>query len=144
MSVDHTLVVPVEVAALAVNKQTRDTGDHVFQRWTVGFKDIGRGVPPEPRPFDDPDEWTGRDDRLGVYLQWELPAALTRGRNNDEEGVRDFPLVPNRRLVVRHAHGIRALKAWVVESDYLDPMDGSVSFQDPTAFRDGNTPKATL
>lgn len=141
MSVDTTLVVPVEVAALAVNRQTRDTGnEHVINRWITNYRDIGDGVPPEPEPFAGAEEWTGREDRLGVYLQWELPAALTRGRHDEEEGVGDFPLVPNRWLVVRHTDGDRALTAWVVESDYLDPMDGTVSFQDP----DSAEPAATL
>ncbi|MFF3763937.1 hypothetical protein ACFYYR_07585 [Streptomyces sp. NPDC001922] len=141
MSVDNTLVVPVEVAALAVNRQTRDTGgEHVIHRWITDFGDVGRGVAPEPQPFSSPEEWTGREDRLGVYLQWELPAALTRGRHDEEEGIGDFPLVPNRWLVVRHADSSRSLKAWVVESDYLDPMNGTVSFQDP----DSDEPSATL
>ncbi|MGW3014104.1 hypothetical protein ACWC9R_35525 [Streptomyces sp. NPDC001219] len=141
MSVDNTLIVPVEVAALAVNRQTRDTGTpHVFHRWITNFRDIGEGVPPEPAPFAGPEEWTGREDRLGVYLQWELPAALTRGRHDEEEGIGDFPLVPNRWLVVRHTDSTRTLKAWIVESDYLDPMDGTVSFQDP----DSDEPSATL
>ncbi|WP_197084691.1 hypothetical protein [Saccharothrix sp. ST-888] len=140
MSVDNTLVVPVEVAALAVNRQTRDTGDHVFQRWNTNFKGLGRGESPEPTPFDGLEVWPGDEKRLGVYLQWELPAALTRGRHDEEEGVGDFPLVPNRWLVVRHAEGTGTLTAWVVESDYLDPMNGTVSFQDP----DSDTPKATL
>ncbi|MFE3552358.1 hypothetical protein ACFXN2_27260 [Streptomyces kronopolitis] len=141
MSVDTTLVVPVEVAALAVNRQTRDTGrEHVINRWIANFKDIGDGVAPEPEPFAGAEEWTGREDRLGVYLQWELPAALTRGRHDEEEGVGEFPLVPNRWLVVRHTDGTRALTAWVVESDYLDPMDGTVSFQDP----ESDEPSATL
>ncbi|MDH6110667.1 hypothetical protein P3T36_003036 [Kitasatospora sp. MAP12-15] len=140
MSVDNTLIVPVEVAALAVNRATRDTGTpHVFHRWIANFKNIGEGVPPEPAPFSSPEEWTGREDRLGVYLQWELPAALTRGRHDEEEGVGEFPLVPNRWLVVRHTAGTRKLKAWIVESDYLHPMDGSVSFQDP----DSDAPSAT-
>lgn len=132
MSVDNTLIVPVEVAALAVNRQTRDTGTpHTFHRWITNYKDIGEGVPPEPDPFSSPEPWTGREDRLGVYLQWELPAALTRGRHDEDEGIGDFPLVPNRWLVVRHADSTRTLKAWIVESDYLDPEKGSVSFQDP-------------
>ncbi|MFE3939018.1 hypothetical protein ACFXPJ_36010, partial [Streptomyces goshikiensis] len=141
MSVDTTLIVPVEVAALAVNRATRDTATpHVFHRWITNFKNIDEGVPPEPAPFSSPEEWTGREDRLGVYLQWELPAALTRGRHDEEEGIGDFPLVPNRWLVVRHTDSTRRLKAWIVESDYLDPMNGSVSFQDP----DSEEPAATL
>ncbi|GAA1391284.1 hypothetical protein GCM10009639_20990 [Kitasatospora putterlickiae] len=147
MSVDNTLIVPVEVAALAVNRQTRDTATpHTFHRWITNFKDIGEGVPAEPAPFSSPEEWTGREDRLGVYLQWELPAALTRGRHDEEEGVGEFPLVPNRWLVVRHRDSTRALKAWIVESDHLDPMNGTVSFPNPDfdTGPDNEEPPATL
>ncbi|MEU3904033.1 hypothetical protein AB0F20_09460 [Streptomyces goshikiensis] len=141
MSVDNTLIVPVEVEALAVNRATRDTGTpHVFNRWITNFKNIGEGVPPEPAPFDGTEEWNGREHRLGVYLQWELPAALTRGRHDEEEGVGGFPLVPNRWLVVRHRESTGTLTGWVIESDYLDPMDGSVSFQNP----DSTEPSATM
>ncbi|MEV4442128.1 hypothetical protein AB0K09_24605 [Streptomyces sp. NPDC049577] len=141
MSVDNTLVVPVEVAALAVNQQTRDGGSrHVIHRWIANFGPFGRGVAPEPAPFSSLEQWNGREERLGVYLQWELPAALTRGSHDDEEGIGDFPLVPNRWLVVRHQDSTRQLKAWVVESDYLDPMNGTVSFQDPHS----DEPRATL
>ncbi|MFF7726683.1 hypothetical protein [Streptomyces sp. NPDC008001] len=141
MSVDNTLVVPVEVAALAVNRQTRDTGSsHVIHRWIANFRNVGRGVAPEPAPFSSLEDWAGRESRLGVYLQWELPAALTRGSHDDEEGIGGFPLVPNRWLVVRHQDSDRRLKAWVVESDYLDPTDGTVSFQDPHS----DEPRATL
>ncbi|GCE02243.1 hypothetical protein [Embleya hyalina] len=140
MSADTTLVVPVEVAALAVNRQTRDTGDdHVIQRWNTNFRGVAQGNPPEPAPFMGLEQWRGDEDRLGVYLQWELPAALTRGRHDEDEGVGDFPLVPNRWLVVRHEDGTSNVRAWIVESDYLDPTNGTVSFQTP----DTEHPEAT-
>ncbi|MEU9402798.1 hypothetical protein [Streptomyces sp. NPDC048242] len=141
MSVDNTLVVPVEVAALAANRATANTAiPHVMHRWITSFKKIGMGVPPEPQPFSSPESWRGNEEPLGVYLQWELPAALTRGRHDDEEGIGGFPLVPNRWLVVRHSESDGKLKAWVVESDYLDPLDGTVSFQNPAS----QTPAPTL
>ncbi|MEU9472202.1 hypothetical protein AB0D78_37500 [Streptomyces avermitilis] len=147
MSVDTTLVVPVEVAALAVNHQTRDTGDpHVFNRWLANYKNLGKGASPEPDPFSGSQPWEREKSVLGVYVQWELPAALTRGRHDEEQGIGDFPLVPNRWLVVRHTDSTRPPKAWVVESDYLDPMDGTVSFQNPAYIEnpDSGESPATL
>ncbi|MBL7520027.1 hypothetical protein I6A84_18495 [Frankia sp. CNm7] len=129
------VVVPVSVAALAVNARTRDTdGTFVFQRWRTNFRFTELdNLPPEPRPFDVESDWRGNPDRLGVYLQWQLPEALCRGKHESTGGVGDFPLVPNRWLVVRYGRSSRAVRAWLVHSDYLDPRDGTVSFADPTA-----------
>ena len=137
---NHTLVVPVEVSALAVNTQTRDTdGTYVIQRWQPNFRSLAEDhQPPEPLPFQGTEIWRDKPERLGVYLQWQLPEALCQGHQDDESGeIGDFPLVPNRWLVVRRSNG--AMKSWIVESDYLDPQNGTVSYLDP----DAPTPTAT-
>ncbi|MFD7597238.1 hypothetical protein ACFV6D_29925 [Kitasatospora sp. NPDC059812] len=137
---NNTLVVPVEVAALAVNAQTRDTdGTYVIQRWQANFRSLTEdNQPPEPLPFQGTEIWRDKPERLGVYLQWQLPEALCQGHQDSESGeIGDFPLVPNRWLVVRRSN--RAMTSWVVESDYLDPQNGAVSYLDP----DAATPTAT-
>ncbi|MCX4993442.1 hypothetical protein [Streptomyces sp. NBC_00568] len=129
----NDLVVPVEVSALAVNTRTQNTGAFVFHRWRTNFHLLADNhMPAEPPPFQI-DQWppeggTGR----GVYVKWTLPEALCNGRQDDEEGVKDFPLVPNRWLVVRYQAASRTVRSWIVESDHLGE-NGTVSFLDPEA-----------
>ncbi|MFJ7280708.1 hypothetical protein [Kitasatospora sp. NPDC098663] len=131
---NDTLVVPVEVAAFAVNAQTRDTdGSYVMQRWIANFVPfVNDNAAPEPAPFAGAQMWTGDPSRLGVYLQWQLPEGLCQGRQDRESGeIGDFPLVPNRWLVVRRSDA--GVRSWIVQSDYLDRSTGTVSYLDPTA-----------
>lgn len=62
----------------------------------------------------------------GVHLQWVLPKGLRTGKQN-EQGQIDFPLVPNRWLVMRvcyDASNQLQLKGWIIQSDYLrEPFD---------------------
>jgi hypothetical protein len=131
---NDALIVPIQVDAFAVNAQTRDTdGTYVMQRWTANFVPfVNDNVAPEPQPFSGTQIWTGDPARLGIYLHWQLPEALTQGHQDEQTGeIGDFPLVPNRWLVVRRSnHNVRC---WIVESDFLDPRDGTVSYLDPNA-----------
>lgn len=89
---DTDLIVPIEVHALAVNRANISNA----------------------RSFEESD--------AGVFLQWQLPEALTHGYNHPDNGQIDFPLVPNRWLMVRY-HGpanARQAAGWVVHSDFLD------------------------
>lgn len=131
---NDTLVVPVEVAAFAVNAQTRDTdGTYVMQRWIANFVPfVDDNVAPEPQPFAGTEIWGGDASRIGVYVQWQLPEALTQGHQDETTGeIGDFPLVPNRWLVTRRSNG--GVRAWIVHSDFLAPREGTVSYLDPHA-----------
>ncbi len=132
---NDTLVVPVEVAAFAVNPQTRDgDGSYVMLRWTANFRNFVRdNAAPEPAPFVITEDWTqNRESRLGVYLQWQLPEALCRGHQDEETGeIGDFPLVPNRWLVARRSS--LGMRSWIVHSDYLAATGDGVSYLDPHA-----------
>lgn len=130
---NDTLIVPIEVAAFAVNAQTRDTdGTYVMQRWIANFVPfVNDNAAPEPEPFSGTEPWGGNASRIGVYLQWQLPEALTRGHQDELTGeIGDFPLVPNRWLVTRRSN--RGVRTWIVHSDFLNPREGSVSYLDPT------------
>ncbi|MGF6885077.1 hypothetical protein ABIA39_003348 [Nocardia sp. GAS34] len=131
---NDTLVVPVEVAAFAVNAQTRDTdGTYVMQRWIANFVPfVNDNEAPEPQPFSGTEMWGGDASRLGVYLQWQLPEALRQGHQDEETGeIGDFPLVPNRWLVTRRSN--QGVRCWIVQSDFLDRREGTVSYLDPHA-----------
>lgn len=57
----------------------------------------------------------------GVHLQWILPKALRHGKQS-EKGKLEFPLVPNRWLVMRTFYnevGQLQLKGWVLISDHI-------------------------
>ncbi len=67
-----------------------------------------------------------------MYLQWELPEALCRGHQDKETGeIGDFPLVPNRWLVVRRSG--RGTRSWIVHSDFLGTGADGVPYLDPHA-----------
>ncbi|MFD9072944.1 hypothetical protein ACFVZ2_23355, partial [Streptomyces lasiicapitis] len=131
MALNDTLVVPVEVAAFAVNRQVRDTdSSYVMHRWKAEFLTFGsHNDPPEPKPFDGLETWRNDPERLGVYVMWQLPSGLTNGRETDD-GIGDFPLVPNRWLVTRRWNG--GIRSWLVESDHVGAT-GTVSCLDPDA-----------
>ena len=136
MTAPRPLFVPVQLDALVVNDQVR-RGEN-FQRWQANFALARLRLSPEPPPFGNIDTDFAIDpERNGVYLQWQLPQALTGGTQDHPDADLSFPLVPNRWLVVR-THGApdataREQSAWLVESDHLDPVTGT----SPYALPDG-------
>ncbi|MFF7725697.1 hypothetical protein [Streptomyces sp. NPDC008001] len=130
------LLVPVQVDALLVNKRVRD--NETWRRWYADFERLDDRYAPEPDPFT-----SSASDKPGhgIHLQWTLPDALRRGRQDGPAGKVEFPLVPNRWLVVRHSRpaaepGATPVAAgWIVDSDYLDYDEGTSAFLDPRAAR---------
>ncbi len=59
----------------------------------------------------------------GLHLHWALPDALTAGRNRN--GGTQFPPVPNRWLIRRLDASGNLQKSWIVESDFLHPLDAN-------------------
>ncbi|ARZ66205.1 hypothetical protein SMD11_0539 [Streptomyces albireticuli] len=136
---DDTLIVPVNVDALVVNQKLRERGGQGFRRWQPNFNLLRHNRTPEPDPFTNEEKWNATekgesDDAYkrhdGVYIRWELPEALRQGAARAAGGRTEFPLVPNRWLVVRQADGLPAA-GWVVESDHLDPQTGTSRFVHP-------------
>jgi hypothetical protein len=137
---EHTiLTVPVNVDALVVNQRVRQRDGQGFRRWRPNFNLLRHNRTPEPSPFSNEEQWnaTSGDDTPfkkydGVYLRWELPEALRHGESRTPGGSTEFPVVPNRWLVVRQVRQHPDLTtAWVVESDYLDPQKGTSAFVHP-------------
>jgi len=127
---DIDLIVPVRVHALAVNGPMYNTNG--FRRWQpdvinmIFNKKTAEPFRPSAWPWweQGPDA-TGNppfDKFGGIHLQWELPEALTSGYTDPVTGLSNFPLVPNRWLVVRYYGPVHDRKArgWVVHSDYLE------------------------
>ncbi|MEV6670623.1 hypothetical protein [Streptomyces sp. NPDC051162] len=138
---DDTLIVPVNVDALVVNEKLRERDSQGFRRWRPNFDLLRHSLSPEVPPFTNEDQWNATHDGEtddaykqydGVYVRWELPEALRQGGARATGGRTEFPLVPNRWLVVRQVQDKPELTTgWVVESDYLDPEDGTSRFMHP-------------
>lgn len=62
---------------------------------------------------------TSRTKEDGVHLHWVLPKAFRHGVFNRLDNSWEYPLVPNRWLVVRSDRQLN-LKSWIVESDYIE------------------------
>lgn len=146
MADSTTLLVPVSLKALVVNDAVRKGQN--FQRWSMNYGNINDFTSPEPEPFSgNANDFSSDPANNGVYLHWTLPDALRHGTETDDHlqlasaGVINFPLVPNRWLVVRYSGPLSARKAdaWIIESDFLDPNEGTSPFINP--FSD--TPQPT-
>jgi len=109
---EPTLVVPVTLDALVVDAAVlaRDG----LRWWPFNYLALRHFRSPEPEAFDRSVGGQGP----GVYLHWELPAALRTGAHDPATGEVDYPLVPNRWLVVRYqGTTARTATGWVIESD---------------------------
>lgn len=124
---DSCLLVPMKVNAMVVTQQSVS---NTFLRFEMDYRALQNFKNPEPAPFSGqvdvkPDE--------GIHLHWTLPKALRQGVHNEVTGATDFRIVPNRWLVVRIGEDPKAaLKAWLIESDYLG-ADGKTRYVDPAA-----------
>ncbi|WP_422647554.1 discoidin domain-containing protein [Actinoalloteichus caeruleus] len=140
---DTDLVVPIEVHALLVNYKVRKF--QTFERWSPSLflmlhEDYRASG--EPPPYQNRQDVTNDPGFEGVHVQWRLPEALTDGFVHPDTGQSQFPLVPNRWLVVRYhsLNGRRQATGWVVHGDYLESRDtatpakqGSNPYLDPHA-----------
>lgn len=110
----NTLLVPITLDVLLANTDLR--GRDSFRRWEYRYDNLLNDTfeSPEPTGFDK----NGTNKRTGAFLHWTLPRALRTSRPGSSS---EYPLVPNRWLVVRTcrdpASPSASAKAWVVESD---------------------------
>ena len=121
MSTRH-LLVPVNVEALAVGENSGDTWVNLkpdFREIYSRNKVLGSQL---ERPAFSP---VSNLYKPGVHLHWALPDGLTHGTAEDEGGIPDFPLIPNRWLVVRIWDQGKSGKpdwtsrGWIIESDTI-------------------------
>lgn len=122
------LLVPMNVEALAVGKEPRDryvdvTPEfHGIPRNRFLGKDLQRDEPCST--------WRSKLHGPGIHLHWALPDGLTHGVTPKDGDAPEFPLIPNRWLVVRlwdQDTGAVRHKAWIVESDTIaDDEEASI------------------
>src|SRR2546421_1910435 len=136
---DDYLLVPMHLDAMVLNKRAEATTP--FLRFTMHYERLAQFQSPNPAPFDGS---SAQQPDAGIYLHWTLPKALRHGVHRDD-GSTEFPLVPNRWLVVRVQADAPtdAIKVWVLESDYLSPTDGTSPFLDPRTAGQNEPPPPT-
>lgn len=129
----NTLYVPINIQAMVVNDRARELEN--FQRWQMDYENLESYASPMPEAFshNTAKDWNNTPGANGVYLHWTLPHALRSGEQKSVAGKTEYPLVPNRWLIVRYNGPLnaRTASAWVVESDYLDPNKGTSPYIDP-------------
>lgn len=131
MATNNPLFVPMVVNAFAVNQNVlADKGANIC-RLQFAYPFLNTYSSPAPKPFSG-----GNYPSTGVALFWDLPKILREG--TESGGSLDFPLVPNRWLVVRYNGPVtaRTATAWVVQSDFLgnsDPITGGSPYLQPNA-----------
>src|SRR5687767_6113026 len=140
---DDYLLVPMHLDAMVLNKMAGVTTP--FLRFQMDYSKLSEFESPEPAPFAG---GSSVQPAPGINLHWTLPKALRHGIHKDDGGT-EFPLVPNRWLVVRVQAGApnNAIKAWVLESDHLSAPDGSDEgtspYVDPRTVGQDGLPQAT-
>jgi hypothetical protein len=108
----QTLLVPMDCEALVVNPAVR--GRDQLRSWPFNYDNLAHFHSPEPPPA----ETTEVQPATGVYLHWTLPSALREAQQDATTGAIEYPLVPNRWLVVRlQGTTTRVPTAFVLESD---------------------------
>lgn len=135
---DH-LLVPMHMDAMVLNEEQSIATP--FARFSMKYQQLQSFNSAEPRPFSGDTQQPG----AGIYLHWTLPDALRHGVEQGDGEV-TFPLIPNRWLVVRTLAGAnpdKAVKAWLLQSDYMDSTDGSSAYIDPYQLNQYGTPNPT-
>jgi hypothetical protein len=142
MSDPTPLLVPMAVQALLVNRLVQQDPDHQLIRWLPNYQALDSFEDPVPTAWSN----LQGDIALGVHLHWRLPAALTRARGKSTEKA-ELLLAPNRWIVARLATAPRdgnappappQLTAWIVESDFTDPDEGTSPFLDLSSSTSGS------
>jgi hypothetical protein len=108
---DTYLVAPIQLDALALNEKVRSSS---FRWWQFNYENLSNFRSPEPPPG------IGniglKDSDIGICLHWTLPRSLRHGIQNRQTGGIEYPLVPNRWLILRFGKN-SPQAGWVIESD---------------------------
>jgi hypothetical protein len=136
---DGPLLVPMHVDAMVLNVEA--SGATSFLRFQPDYSQLPLFQPVET-PFAG---GSTTPPPPGIYLHWTLPRPLRHGRHDTDAGATTFPWVPNRWVVVRIQQSPAsggAVKAWIVESDYM-AEDGSSPFVSPEGLDAQGLPQPT-
>lgn len=133
MSNQNPLIIPMTVEALVVNDIFRTNGNS-FMRNQMQYGAMSNGNSGQPGINNNDTQFTSTPTHPvspsqtpagnyynGVYLKWRLPESFTNGVQDNVTGITEYPLVPNRWLIVRYSGPLtqRVATAWIVESDHV-------------------------
>lgn len=108
------IIVPIHLDALVINQGVA-ARDGALRWWQYNYQALTSFKSPEPEAFA---SQTGGTPAEGVYLHWTLPRALRSGVQSKSGSTVDYPLVPNRWLIIRmQGSTARTATAWIIESD---------------------------
>jgi hypothetical protein len=117
-----SLLVPLNVEAMVVSSASLNL------QWAANklrYNNAGKFENVRPSMF------IGEKPQVGLTLHWALPDGVTHGQQQENRNDITYPPAPNRWLVIRYFNG--ASKAWILQSDYIDPQNGASPFLDPNA-----------
>jgi len=142
------LLIPMNIEALVIGKSAPDIQWVDLKpefRYVYYNRFLGRRLEREPCDSTTSTLYPGP----GVYLHWALPDGLTHGLTAKDGGQPQFPLIPNRWLILRlwdpgGPNGEMALetKAWILESDTITDDENAAVWPDlRSADLDPENPK---
>jgi len=111
----NSLYVPIELDVLMANSAVTGGEDFMWREFSYSALGTDTFDSPESMSVEQNAPGTSSSSN-GAYLHWTLPRSL---RSSAEGDTNNYPLVPNRWLVVRRYQdgGNNAQKAWVLQSD---------------------------
>ncbi|WP_160714726.1 hypothetical protein [Chitinophaga solisilvae] len=114
------VIVPMELDVLLANGAL--TNRDQFRLWRYSYPSMSflNWAFPEPDGFDGNIDLPG----TGAYLHWTLPRSLRVGQAGSTS---DFPLIPNRWLIVRiyrDTNGKNVQRSWILEADCPNQVSG--------------------
>ncbi|GAB5448412.1 hypothetical protein [Gymnodinialimonas sp.] len=133
-----TCLVPLGIKALTITPKLAGQG---YDTRPMNYAELNNFLSPVPAVNAE----AGVNGDVGVHVTWTLPLALTRSRPVDltqgSPSETEFPLVPNRWLVVRlpqdggtdTGEPPANSAAWVILSDTLTATEGAGNFINPAA-----------
>lgn len=145
-------IVPLNIAAIRVNRNDADKVVGNFQGKTAAFDSMPWADPNAPRTYE---HSASTGDKIfqplgispggnpinspielgaGIHLHWELPDYFKKGKQTPESRKIVFPHAPNRWLVTRYlseydqsasVYKPATNRSWIVESDYVTSQKSS-------------------
>lgn len=124
MNINNTIIVPIQAQACVVFNDRNNKPKKI--NLATRFED-GNTVLGKDQQFDWDELFNTDSDESferGIHLHWKLPKALKHGIASDK-GEIEFPLVPNRWMIVRYQTDVQNLKkipskTWLLQSDVIN------------------------